>query len=811
MTDSYQLQYKECEVSVASLQNQVQVFDAMYSNIRGRSASYNSVTNTTASEFSELISGDIRSAADENEEAWGSALMATVHAVGIIHEYTSAIQTYESKIDELEEELDSAVSQAEGKAEKEALVEEYSDQATTAWESLESIADTVSERLADGPTPEHMRELTEGGHLGGVPGGFGWVITGDDEYFAVPPNMDGSEIGEMFQRAAEEDGPSGEQLDENIALMTAFMSYVTQKQEKGEKLSERELEILDELNGQMDAVDPNESSTTGNGSYENPSNEHGEFFESLQEIKESENLTDEQREDMIAAVGGSVLAGSDESLGGAYENIPESVRDTIEGPKVHSPSSHMSDGHSWDWGGDFSLLTEAFKGATEDNELHGGAEMSATLTGTVAGAVDSVNLGGAEESDLQTMVDLSTQNENANFAVLTGEYPNGDTYEHPVEFPNDSGQTGTNRGELVASLFSHDWDDDGASVRGLTDWIGDGESGVEKNDRAFEGLLNIISDPDVTDSLAGTGNDVEDEGPDGEDFTWKNVPMGLVNPEISDSFADIFETYVHEFSGREVLADEQSIDFDVTTGYDPSSGLTIDMEDRISFTGLIAGDGESMGRMHDVADQFTRDQVHDYFTDAETAENRGAARESGLLWNAVYHGIYDAVDGRFESHNNAISSENETMGNGVDMITSEIPSGSAAQSANTFLKEMFTQDELEGQGGPSEGDIQGTIEAEVDALTKDATLEYYYDTNPGEVDEDGNPVIPNSMVGERGEFLRDPSFWDTDDANNLRDEAMDAIENEQLPPEVKDDGIHGHLDKFQTALNQSIKISPYST
>jgi hypothetical protein len=615
------------------------VFDEMFSNICGRAATYNAVANTTATEFSDLIEGDIRGAADGNEEAWSSALLATVHAVGVINSYAQAVQTYKNTIETLEGDLADEIAAAETVAEKENLVAEYNGLAEAAWQALETEATAADDMLSDGPTPEHISALTEAGHIGGPPGGLGWVITGNDAYFGVTPDMDGSEVAETIQMAAEGDQAALDRLGENMALMSAFMAYVAGKQESGTQLTERELEILSELNAHLDDADPSESNGTGVSSYDNPVEEAGEFFTSIEEIKNSEHLTDAQKNEILALVGGAVLASSDESIGGNYSHLPESVTNTIEGPRIHSPSTSLNNSFSPDWAGDFEILTEVFDEAREKSQketgypLQGGAELSAISIGTIAGAVDSWASGAVDEEVLRTMMEFSMQNEDANYAILTGEYPSGESYEHPVEFNHSYGRSGTDNGELIASLFAHDWEDNGLAVSSLTEWISvdgasENETVKERADRALAGLFDVITDPEVAESLSNTEHSVDDVGPDNDDFTWKNAPMGLVNPEISGSFANIFESYVDEFASMEILNNQDALNPDVVTGYDAETGLIIDMSDRISFTSLIAGDAESMGRMYETAETYTFDSAYEYYSEPGAAED--SLRPGGL-------------------------------------------------------------------------------------------------------------------------------------------------------------------------------------
>lgn len=815
--ENYQISIKECDVSVHLLQSQQQRFDEMYSNICGKSATYNAVANTTATEFSELVSEDIMAAVDENEEAWSSALTACIHAVGVISTYRVAVQNYNDRAEEIEENFRHDIAGAETDSERQASVDKYQPQADEAWASLEEQAAVVSDMLADGPTPEHIRTLTEAGHLGDVPGGILYVVTGDEDYFAVPPGMDGSEIGETIQLAAEGDEAALERLDENLALMNAFMAYVARKQENGGQFTERELEILNDLNAHLNDADASESSGQGTTSGSNLDAQEHEFFDSIEAIRDSEHLSQEQRDQLLAVIGGSVLAASDERMGGGYENLPEVVRNTIEGPRMHSPTSALSNGYSPDWAGDFETLTEMFESANQTakeetgHPLQGGTELSAHAIGTVAGAVESTDTGGAAEETLRTMLEFATQNTDANYTILTGEYPDGESYRHPVEFVGPGSQAGTDEAALVAALFSHDWDHGGEAVRGLTDWIAeDGGSGddaiKERADRAFEGLINIITDPDAQEKLSSTEYDVVGEGPDGEEFTWRKAPMGLLNPEISDSFAGIFEAYIDEFASLDILDGSNSINDEIETSYSSEQGLVIGLDGRTAFTSLIAGDGEATVRMFEAAGDYAQNNMYEYFTDSEFGEDYEPGREVGILWNSVGFGMADAVGDRIDSHNADIMNWNKNAGYVVDMMAAGIPEALAAEPVKMFLKEMFTEEQLNSRdvNPPSNGQMYNNISSRLDAILLDSALEAFYDSTDG-----GDGHIPDEMVDENGDFIRNWGEWGPGDPETrpLRDSTWTIVEQQDMPVPSGSPNVGTHFDHFMEAMEGVMGIS----
>ncbi|MEV2274310.1 hypothetical protein AB0I72_01875 [Nocardiopsis sp. NPDC049922] len=658
MTDgSYQISPKECDVSVSVLQNQIDRFNEMYSNICGRSASYNAVANTTATEFSELISENIRSTAEENEDAWGSALAACIHAVGVIKRYSVAVQAYNNRIEELEGELASKVSAAETTADKEDLVDEYQGYADDAWGTLEGKAAEVSDMLADGPTPEHIRTLTEAGHIGSVPGGLMYVITGDEQYFAVTPGMDGSDIGRTIQLAAEGDESALEQLDESLALMNVFMAYIARKQENGGQLTARELEILNGLNDHLDDADAVESSGWGHSNGWGGQIEQGEFFNSIEAIRDSKHLSEEQREQLEAIIGSSLLAASDERMGGSYDNLPREVQIAAEGPKVHSPMASPG-GYSGDWAGDFEALTELFEGANQMTQeetghpIQGGTELSAIMIGTVAGAVESWGTGGTDEETLRTMLEIATQNTDANYTILTGEYPDGEEYRHPIEF--SYGGIHTDEGALIAALFSHEWsdDDDGSAARSLISWIedtawSDDEAEQLKAAEAMDGLMEALTSKEAHDTLSDTGIDIELE--DGTKVP--NASFTAVNGELADGLTDLFEIYISSFASEEGF-EEGEADFDWERGpgspwNDNNGTLKMSPSERLIYLEYIMGNEDTATRAHIATDGYLAAQTELFLRDGQAALT---GTDAGILQSLVDAALHnEAVNRNLDS------------------------------------------------------------------------------------------------------------------------------------------------------------------
>ncbi|MFE3460439.1 hypothetical protein ACFXKD_23080 [Nocardiopsis aegyptia] len=95
--------------------------------------------------------------------------------------------------------------------------------------------------------------------------------------------------------------------------------------------------------------------------------------------------------------------------------------------------------------------------------LEGGAEFSARLTAAGAGGAERLEfLGHGDDSALSGLLSVATRNEDANYALLTGHYPDGVDADLPWSGPHAE----ENRVKALEHLYTYDWDDDGAGIRG---------------------------------------------------------------------------------------------------------------------------------------------------------------------------------------------------------------------------------------------------------------------------------------------------------------------------------------------------------
>ncbi|QVJ01711.1 hypothetical protein KGD82_01020 [Nocardiopsis eucommiae] len=171
--------YTEDDADLSGLISAKLDLDRIFTKLRGDTVQYNDIVDTTATEFSDLVSDSIRTVATENQDSWQSAMMACICAHGVIDQWISDIRWYRDRIDEIQADFSSSVTEVDDFTEYSAIESSHISQAQNAYEQLEIKSDSCSDMLAAGPTPETVRQLIEAGHLGMAP----FAVTGDYVYY----------------------------------------------------------------------------------------------------------------------------------------------------------------------------------------------------------------------------------------------------------------------------------------------------------------------------------------------------------------------------------------------------------------------------------------------------------------------------------------------------------------------------------------------------------------------------------------------------------------------------------------------------
>ncbi|WP_150250415.1 TPR repeat region-containing protein [Nocardiopsis deserti] len=424
-----------------------------------------------------------------------------------------------------------------------AKLTELQERERTNYQNFEEHADEVAADLREGPTKANVQALIDAGINS-------WA------FYSLDPSrytmlVDGQELTEEnAQEWADELSSywSGDKpLDENYHELMLMMSMITtnamQAQQGGTGYRSEEMDFLQEFYDRLEEESPDHMGVVG-----------------IPIQMEGDHLTDEEREHALGMLGDGLLALSDPDIGGGYGDLPASVRNAIDIPFT---DEEETPGDLTTQEGDartYASLSALF--AHTNDDMEGGYGLSTRLSLSTGAYIelwgDSTEHWVSSE-EIGTLVDVASRNKDANYYLLTGEHFNS---ESGVNYTDDKPT------DALESLFTYEWPDDGADIRGLTDWLAeDGKSedpdAKERADRAMDGFIEIITRPEIQEALMRTGNQVEDtsttEDKEGnevtEEFEWRDVSMGHLNPEIADSLAGIFETYINTFSDSSIIAE----------------------------------------------------------------------------------------------------------------------------------------------------------------------------------------------------------------------------------------------------------------
>ncbi|MEV6822803.1 hypothetical protein AB0M72_29070 [Nocardiopsis dassonvillei] len=753
------LSYTECDIERSAVASARESFEELYSLITGRSANYNTITTPVGFEFSDQIGESLRSAANENQFAWSSSMMACFHAYGVLDKISTDVKWYEDRIEEIKGDLSAALansSDPENLAVMNSILDSHNLQAEEAWRDLETMCDESQDMLKEGPTPENIRALGDGGHFGNNEN-IGFYTTGDFDYYVVDEGQGGVIATHLGHAVLDGNEVSIELLEDNpeyLALVAAVVSRGLLAQQNGDKLLGGEVEFLEALFGDLSEVNS-----------ANPN-----FLQFMDQVNNSEHISDSLREDINRNLANSMLILSDEDIGGGMDSLPQDVQNIAFGDKFDmSELQTESDidaqiSEHGTWRDNFSALGD-FLGHSGPG-VRGGTEFSTTLL--ASSAADLVH--GESWSDptdgehLQSIIEVASRNTEANNIILTGEDFQGDEYQH---HPNHEHLTPE---RFVESLYTHPWPDEGAAVSGITDWIwrqADGEAHEqEQAGEAMAALMRMFGDPAFNDALSGTGHAVDGQITESDgtvvDMQWDDVSAGHLNPELAWEWSELFTTYIDDFASEYGMdsGSDGPVAGEERTRWDPKDGLLMVPTDRAEFIQQIMGDGDAATRTYAETMAFGQDKMYEYI------EGRGSvtgeltldgASDAGVLRGLIDTALEQEAATRTVNDGKDADYKNRVTGYAADMLgaaISEIPlTGSSviSEGIKIGIKEGFN---IEAYEAPEqEENNRGEWEMENDfqlaalramAHSDPAVMEVLQDNlhSPVVMDENGEPYIP---------------------------------------------------------------------
>ncbi|MFD3684405.1 hypothetical protein ACFWTE_06260 [Nocardiopsis sp. NPDC058631] len=656
------LNYTPCDIDRGVIASARTTFEELHAAISGRSGEYNTITQPVGFEFTDLIGEGLRSSAEENHSSWSSSMMACTHAYGVLDKVSTDVQWYENKIEEIEGELDAALSnnaEPDDPNIVQQIIDSHDLDAEQAWRDLEIRCGESEDLLSGGPTPGNIRALAEGGHLGEY-GLIGFYTTNDLDYFYVDESQ--AETIAIHIENAVLHGYDGsiEALEDNpeyLALIGNIVSRAQTAQQNGDQLLDGEIEFLETLFGDLSAVNSDDPG----------------FLNFMDQVNSSEHISDSLRGDISRNLANSMLLLSDENIGGGMDRIPQDVIDVMDVPEFADVNSlhHESeltgfmDSYS-DWGGPFATLSTFLDSAGPG--IQGGTEFSTTLMGTVAATLDVPYFGGEPGNEhFQNVIEVASRNDEANYIILTGEDFEGNEFQHHESHGDLTPE------KILETFYTHNWPDDGAAVSGITDWIGQsrgvdvGEVTDEIRGTALASLLETMENPEFQEAIFATGHSVNEsvgEGDAEEEILWMDVSAGFLNGELADGLGDVFISYMNEFSDSDGLPGNK----DVSHGWNEELGrVELSAESRLAFTQFIMGDPDAAARVYGEVSMHTAEGMEGY-ADSSGERDHTPTVLAGSLQGLVDNALMNESAIRSDVHNDAAAYHNKVTSAAVDVI-----------------------------------------------------------------------------------------------------------------------------------------------
>ncbi|MEU1897118.1 hypothetical protein ABZ512_02000 [Nocardiopsis dassonvillei] len=656
------LSYTECDIERSAVASARETFEELYSLITGRSGDYNTITTPVGFEFSDQIGEGLRTAANENQYAWSSSMLACLHAYGVLDKISADVKWYEDKIEEIKGDLSTALANS---AEPDNLniaqqiIESHDLQAEQAWRDLETRCDESQDMLKEGPTPENIRALGDGGYFGNNDN-IGFYATGDFDYYVVDEGQAGVIATHLGHAVLDGNEISIELLEDNpeyLALVAAVVSRGLLAQQNGDRLLGGEVEFLETLFGDLDEIGGDSPG----------------FLQFMDQVNSSEHISDSLREDINRNLANSMLILSDEDIGGGVGNLPQDVQEAAVGPSYDTTDFTYEFNA---WAEDFVPLSEFLSHSGPG--VQGGTEFSTSLLATSHQMLSYADMGDNPHMDpisqeaFSDVIGVASRNEEANYIILTGEDFDGNTYQHHENHPHVDPEA------VLRDFYTYNWNDDGAAVRGITDWIADRgqESGGvtdEIRGTALAELMGFMEDKEFREDLFGTGHRVVEEGEEGEDdLTWLNVSAGHLNPELASGFSDIFLSYMDEFSETDGVGEEdENGDREgesFATRWNPDTGrVELSPESRLAFTQIIMGDEETATRVYEEVLLNTGRTMEEYASNTGERDHIPTVL-AGSLQGLVEEALSHESSHRTDSHKEAADYRNKVTGGVIDIL-----------------------------------------------------------------------------------------------------------------------------------------------
>ncbi|ASU83741.1 hypothetical protein CDO52_13975 [Nocardiopsis gilva YIM 90087] len=509
------------------------------------------------------------------------------------------------------------------------LLQEYHAKAAARLAKLRVKSEDRGKMLKDGPQEKHVKQLTEHGALG-------WAAYNLLGAKALPPLPVSKAEAAKMAKELQEYTNKGKKPDFRYLQIMSALQAVTDKAQVLQGLDDkkRRVDIYDRA--QANHLSKNELAFLREfyDAYEKQNhfgdNEGGILYLGHQlDTNPNLELDEGAKQEILRTLGGGLLVLSDENLGGGFDDLPVSIQRVANGEPAQIPLGIRDSKKGYDhvdWLEDAEYLDRLI-GRTDTDGLRGGETFSANLATSMGHYLNDVDkTDNSHDETLQSLLDVTNRNTDASRDILTGV----DT--HP-KFTDSS--------EVLKGLYTHAWEDDGASVAGLTDWIP--EYMANKDDptaqamakKASLGLIETTTGTDLYNALIDTGV---------EKGKSHSASMGEFNPHIARSFASVVEANLNDFG----LPEEKPNEFGL---YDDSSELKVDYAHRRRFLELGISDPQSAQRLMQAANVRDLSGFYDATKSGEFVDSRNSGRFRQLLDAAIREELLDRTQDK-DDHDN---------------------------------------------------------------------------------------------------------------------------------------------------------------
>ncbi|MFJ6017825.1 hypothetical protein ACIQFP_00625 [Nocardiopsis alba] len=805
------------DADVAGLGGAEAVFETAGRLMTGSQGDIFDRVSSGAEEFTDLLSENIKTGASENHEQWATAFFSCMYGQSVVEIWRKAVQKFNSTMETLQEEWDDAISTNFGvevapvgdEGRQDDLIEkdqaqelQYSllkEQADPAREELEEVAEKVRNMLETGPSEEgNIDYLVSKGYLGWAP----YAILGPGSPVPIDLDADGGE--EMANDLAEAVESGGDVPPAVLYALSYINSEAKRKLETGESFSSDELAFLESffesMEGKFDVA-----------GYDGP-RDLGVL--GLTQILEEQGGG--KSETLLEELSESLLHLSDEDLGGGIESLPATVQNTAYGPPSYPDGSRQPQA----WMSDLERLEHLFSYAGDDTKA--GLELSANLTTSIGLNLNDPSfqgqlggnkpglLGEYPHEMLDNIIEVSSRNEDANHALLTGEF----NYRYEGQYITESNKTPPSVTEgVLEGLYTFDWDFQDArdiSATQLTDWISEAALSEDPDKRQLAGesaagLIENTTTDYMFNALTGTGHKADDIN---------NASFTNLHPELAQSLNEVFLSYIEDF-GRESTDGEHKF---VTDG-ENSEALHTDELSRVRFMQFIMADDEA------AAEAIARTQIYEAENIGDSllplGEEEGhhvlggrSGRLNGIIEAAIANEAFDRLDDDEAAREREVKLKSLGASVAVDFILGKAESiDFIADPAKHYIGE-FAKSQM---GNPP--DLSDYIEngSPHEELTSQRKLDRQYQiawsayneifNNPDLITEEGVGFPSESFRGENGQII-DPSdrnLGNTDGYLDALEASLEGLELDIPSNDPQRDNVNAfeRVDRYTEASNSA--------